>query len=817
MKAKTRMQRTAWRLFALMLPLFGTSCISLSEWDIKTLKGDFSGIISDFERQGGYEALVQQGASGYYPFYQVCNARFELRERASYDECVERLMPLIPDRVNEWYNDHDHKAFLLAQQAQLRLELADTDAALTMANHAEEELALGDSPSLQGPPHMNVVYYVLKVVGIANALVGNQARSVKVAADLANTTYENTTGWRASAFKTDEHLQGEFESRQDAVTAIYIALGDYEAAATVLDAERELEPSFDRTMSQVSNALDNLFSLGLMNVVETSIEEYYADYENYHQIPKHFRRAKVLYELGRTTEARSLYDQLLGTAATRDFTGIYYAVLHDRGRIARDAGDIGLAIDYFKRAIDDIERQRSSVHSEAGKIGFVGNKQAVYRDLVDALVGSGEVEQAFEYAERSKARALVDLLASKQHFGDQKSTRRVMADSAIVQLGQSDARRSRPQTPYEFELRKSGERGIDISDRGVEISDRELASLIAVDAVALRDISGRLAADETLLEYYGDGGDLMVFVVAEGGISVRRLDGEAISRIVGPYRQVLQNPNDNRHEALSERLHAMLIAPVDELIVGRTLTIVPHGVLHYLPFASLSAEGTPLVERHSIRMLPSASVLTFLDREGSATDSLLTLGNPNLGDARLDLPYAELEAVNVAQLERNSTLLLREDATETAVKQIGYRYARLHFASHGVLDSEEPLASSLLLAPDDENDGYLTVSELYEMELDADLVTLSACETALGEIASGDDVVGLTRGFLFAGSRAIVASLWQVDDQATSDLMQSFYRRLGDGAAPHDALRMAQLDLRSQGKLHPYYWAPFQITGDTRM
>lgn len=156
-------------------------------------------------------------------------------------------------------------------------------------------------------------------------------------------------------------------------------------------------------------------------------------------------------------------------------------------------------------------------------------------------------------------------------------------------------------------------------------------------------------------------------------------------------------------------------------------------------------------------------------------------------------------------------MLVRSDATESFVKASGGRYRMLHFATHGVFDPANPLGSSLLLAKDKDNDGRLTVAELYRLHLDADLVTLSACETALGSVAGGDDVVGFTRGLLYAGADSIVSSLWKVDDQSTRDLMVAFYSNLG-GMDKAEALRQAQLTVR-RAHPHPYFWAAFMLTG----
>jgi len=168
--------------------------------------------------------------------------------------------------------------------------------------------------------------------------------------------------------------------------------------------------------------------------------------------------------------------------------------------------------------------------------------------------------------------------------------------------------------------------------------------------------------------------------------------------------------------------------------------------------------------------------------------------------------------VAIAKKIADAKVLVRGKATESAVKQYGAGFRYLHLASHGIFDPKNPLTSALLLSKDSANDGALTVGELYDLRLNADLVTLSACETALGKVANGDDVVGFTRGFLYAGASSIVSSLWKVHDEATSLLMQEFYSRL-QSTNKRDALRQAQLKLKAGQYSHPSYWAAFQLTG----
>jgi len=231
-----------------------------------------------------------------------------------------------------------------------------------------------------------------------------------------------------------------------------------------------------------------------------------------------------------------------------------------------------------------------------------------------------------------------------------------------------------------------------------------------------------------------------------------------------------------------------------------------------MSIASPGSEGKFLLDRYSLRFLPSASVLKYLRPVLQNKPShLLALGNPDLDDPRLDLAFAEGEAKLVASLYPTSRVLLRKDASESNFKKAGSVFSRIHFASHGKFQADAPLKSGLYLAKDADNDGILTVGELYSMNLEADLVILSACETGLGKIASGDDVVGLTRGFLYAGSRSIVASLWSVDDKATATLMEAFHGNLAS-MNKREALREAQLKAR-EAFPHPFFWAAFQLTG----
>jgi len=299
--------------------------------------------------------------------------------------------------------------------------------------------------------------------------------------------------------------------------------------------------------------------------------------------------------------------------------------------------------------------------------------------------------------------------------------------------------------------------------------------------------------------------------MTSNGVGAVKLNGKDINQLVSQFREQINHPESSSYNTTGRQLYNRLIAPLSKQLKTQNIIFVPHGALHYLPFSALATPHGYMIDQYSMRVLPSASVMPFLNKQQDPKGTLLVLGNPDLNDKALDLPGAEKEAVAIASNQPKTQLLLRNKATETAVKKHGGAYRYLHFASHGVFDPEQPLQSGLLLSKDATNDGNLTVAELYDLKLNADLVTLSACETALGKIANGDDVVGFTRGFLYAGAKSIVSSLWKVDDVATYRLMQSFYSNLNK-LDKRSSLRQAQLNLKKQYS-HPYYWAAFQLTG----
>ncbi len=533
--------------------------------------------------------------------------------------------------------------------------------------------------------------------------------------------------------------------------------------------------------------------------------------QTFQEIPKLYILSKSLYETGNIKEAKEGYDQLLGHPQIEQIGGIYWVVLLDRARIARAEGQNNIAEEMFKKAIDVIEKQRSSINTEAGRIGFVGDKQTAYAQLTALLLAESRYQEAFTYVERSKARALVDLLASQKNIrASNGQTEQIKTTLAELNKAENNLTVVAQATDKEGQTKT---RSIVLAlKKDLQEKAPQLASLVSVNTPATAEIQSKLSPEETLLEYYFTGSDWYVFILTRNAITAKKLPTEDLMGNLDGLRKTFTTLNSTVLSRQTQELYRQLFLPAASGVKTKKLIIVPHGILHYMPFAALSNGKEYLIDRFSIRMLPSSSVLTFLQSSTNKADAgALILGNPQLDNPKYDLTFAQDEALAIGRIIPRSTVLLRTEATETNLKKYGGNYPVIHLAAHGIFDLDNPLNSALLLSKDKDNDGMLKAGDLYDLSLNADLVTLSACETALGKVATGDDVVGFTRGFLYAGARSLISSLWQVDDQATRDLMVNLYTNLST-MSKDEALRQAQLKVKKIYP-HPYYWAAFLLTG----
>jgi CHAT domain-containing protein len=310
---------------------------------------------------------------------------------------------------------------------------------------------------------------------------------------------------------------------------------------------------------------------------------------------------------------------------------------------------------------------------------------------------------------------------------------------------------------------------------------------------------------------------------------------------------------DGEYFAAARRASEMLLGPAAARIANKRLLIVGEGVLKYLPFGALPDPGSdvPMIAKHEIVTAPSASVVAVLRQEAAgrkpAAKTLMVLADPvfNAGDSRLApvtktalrsesgpdmqnfvrLRFSRTEAEEITRVAASGTTLKALDfeaSRERVMKPDLGEYRIVHFATHSLLNDEHPELSGVVLSLVDRNgrpqNGFLRLYDIYNLRLGADLVVLSACRTALGQEIKGEGLIGLTRGFLYAGAPRVVATLWEIDDRTTAEAMKKFYEgMLGRGERPAEALRAAQIALwRTKGWDAPYYWAALTLEGEWR-
>jgi CHAT domain-containing protein/tetratricopeptide (TPR) repeat protein len=486
----------------------------------------------------------------------------------------------------------------------------------------------------------------------------------------------------------------------------------------------------------------------------------------------------------------------------------YLPVLQYRhAQILQSVGRTGEALTMADEAVEEVERIRARlVPLDFMKRGFGDTRQNIYGLTIDLLHTRGEHDRALIISEQARARAFLDLLASRE-----------LGDVAAPALGALAAKSGAPALPSQ--------------GAGATAT----AEQIAATATRLRStiLSFWVADDRTLIWVARPGGPIQSASAPIGRAELEKLVAAAV-------------PSAGRNVSSElARLHQLLIRPVQAWLpaASSSLTIIPHGPLFRLSFAALLDErGKYLVERYAVTYAPSVSTLLLTgERQALATDGrYLLVADPSPLPATPEslpaLPASRAEASAIARTigRPQAPLLAGADAAESEVRRRIGTARVLHLATHGLIRDDEPFDSFLALGrtgTDTASDGRLTVREIYDLSIAAELVVLSACRTATGPL-SGDGITGLSRALFYAGTPSVIATLWDVADDPSSRLMSAFYRHWRDGMDKRFALRQAQLDLlrdlRSGSvrvktrtgviplQEQPFYWAGYVLMGEPK-
>jgi len=506
------------------------------------------------------------------------------------------------------------------------------------------------------------------------------------------------------------------------------------------------------------------------------------------------------------------------------------------GRVYEGLGDVPLAVRHYSLAAEQTEQMAVTIPVEEHRTAFVSDKLAPYESLV-ALTALEDVTEAFSWAERAKSRALVDLLAAgvrprlrvtDEADAGQVERLRVLREElnwlyTRVTRGVAPGEAGPPSAgPEAWGKIQAREQEVIALWRDLQAKHAEQLSLQRVTPLTVEEVQAGLADGTAVVEYFIARGQVMAFVLSRKAITAYPgvtslatlrplLESLAFQLSKGQYgsayfQRHLVALSAGVRDVLAHLYQALLAPLWPELADVESLIIVPHGPLHRLPFHALDVNGQPLIETHAVSYAPSAAVLKFCwDKPPSSTAPPLLVGVPDDGITRV----AE-EVQTLAQLFPRAACLVGEEATFDRVRQQASNCAILHLAAHGIFRPKVPLLSGIRLV-----DRWMAAQDVYDLELNASLVTLSACESGLGQVTGGDDLVGLVRGFLYAGAASILVSLWMVDDEANARLMTEFYKALLAGETKAHALRQAQRAFWREYE-HPYFWAPLELVGNER-
>lgn len=579
------------------------------------------------------------------------------------------------------------------------------------------------------------------------------------------------------------------------------------------------------------------------------------------------------------------------------------------GAITRSRGQMEEAAQFYERALDSLETQTEHLGGSAEvRSSFRANAVPYYNEYIQLLVEQKRPEQALGVLEHSRARSLLDTLATAQVdirkgvnstlLEKERTLQAEMASATNRRIQLLAARHTEEQaTGLDKEFRELARQYQQVEDE-IRVSSPAYAALAHPKPLSAKEIQQQVLDPDTLLLEYALGDERSyLFVVSSASIVAyelpKKADVEAMARPVydmltarsrtpkdeTPAQRARRlRSSDLQYPEAAERLSHMVLGPAAALMQGKRLLIVRDGILEYVPFAALpspvtEARRAPLIVDHEIVNLPSASVLQVLRQQeagrAQASNAIAVLADPvfQQNDSRIKKPGSRSVAAHQSptkpgsddasessllrsanevgaldgQLNFPRLLFSRKEAdailsvasSGKALKALDFnanlgtavgaklsQYRIVHFATHGLLNSLHPELSGLVLSLVDENGqpqpGFLSLESIYNMTLPVDLVVLSACETGLGKEVQGEGLLGITRGFMYAGASRVVASLWNVNDAATAQLMAKFYSGMfKDHMQPAVALRRAQVEMLKNTRWNlPYYWAGFVIQGE---
>jgi CHAT domain-containing protein len=463
-------------------------------------------------------------------------------------------------------------------------------------------------------------------------------------------------------------------------------------------------------------------------------------------------------------------------------------------------------------------------------MSFGRDKYQVYENIVNLKLTKGDTRSAFQFVERSKSRTLIDLLEKNLETawdtGADESPRlqriRTIREelnifySRLNEVG-ATARTAAADTITNEEISRREQELVELL-REVGTEKSGWATLQSMKIPEVEEVQAMLKPDEVLIEYYTIGDRFQAFIIGRNQFEVVRdltTTSAVRTALKGLTFQLskfhLQPSYLQSHAGMLliatqhhlRELYRHLIEPMKDKISARSIVIVPHNLLHYIPFQALYDGTNYFVDSYDVSRAASTSVLKICrEKKIQKTEQDLILA---VADEMTPHINEEVEALR--ELLPKGLFFVGSEAREDKLRRYGPTAGKLHIAAHGIFRADNPMFSSLKLG-----DSWLNLFDIFNLQLGAELTVLSACETGMSAVWEGDELLGLARGFLYAGTPSLVVSLWTVNDRSTAQLMRGFYTGLQNGLPKARALQAAVIEVKAKFP-HPYYWAAFILMG----
>jgi len=572
----------------------------------------------------------------------------------------------------------------------------------------------------------------------------------------------------------------------------------------------------------------------------------------------------VYFNQGNYLESTKYYQRAIDLALEIKGGQILWEAYLELAKAYSKQKELKKALNSYKNSISIIESIRSQIKLEDLKASYLGTDKRIvaYHNLIDLLVTlhksepeKGYDRQAFNYLERAKARAFLDRLEVSQVNISNGIDYKLINQEKELMKEISKLYTKLLATDLSFQEKNDIQKELANLEDMLETIKREVrskspayAGLRYPQISTLEQTQKKILNKKTAFFAYSIGEEnSFLFVITKNNLRIFSVPRrEDLQELVKDYLRIITD-KDNKNFQLGYTLFRKLVQPGLEEGIS-DLIFITEDILHFLPFEALitsEEKNDWLIEDYKIAYVPSiSSFREITENKNSAKKKphkdILAFGDPSFGFleteenggdifqnfysssafnfSRLKHSGYELQRISTLFKKTKRKIFQRDEATEERLKEHNLSdYKIIHFATHSLIDDKKPARSSIVLSLDEdpEEDGFLQMREVYNLNLNSDLVVLSACQTGLGQFIRGEGIEGLNRAFFYSGASSVLMSLWSVNDQASSQLMERFYYHLRSAEPIVNALRKAKLEMISSDILsHPYYWAGFIASGN---